>query len=409
MNLERADPSYTAWDNAIVAKSKGREPLTPGNSAGTSSRNQETRANNEVHHSVKAFDSALTHANAHEHDIDPSQRGQDNESFGFWDFIDIINPLQHIPVVSTIYRDLTGDTISAPARIAGGMLYGGPLGFASSIGNAIVEETAGQDVGEIAMAMVFEEETLPESGGTVVASAAASPAGPARAQAGIAEEQPPVTVAAQSSEGNLPRENAGSAAVSQMQANNAALQALLNDMGLASGAVSNPGSPTNKTPQSTTPGALASAQSDGGAQLASAAAIASPPARVTSNTTPSAVNPLAQDQTEPPAERKSIPIDPSRYINTRASTPPSSGAAAATNAVAGKAANISADELKTVTNETAASSDSTGGVERGESDRAAIQASFADRMLEGLERYQSMTQERGALPGLDAGKTPGAI
>jgi hypothetical protein len=29
----------------------------------------------------------------------------------FWDFVDIVNPLQHIPVVNTIYRELTGDTV----------------------------------------------------------------------------------------------------------------------------------------------------------------------------------------------------------------------------------------------------------------------------------------------------------
>ncbi len=27
----------------------------------------------------------------------------------FWDFVDIVNPLQHVPVINTIYRELTGD------------------------------------------------------------------------------------------------------------------------------------------------------------------------------------------------------------------------------------------------------------------------------------------------------------
>src|SRR3954464_5938704 len=35
----------------------------------------------------------------------------------FWDFVDIVNPLQHIPVVSTIYRELTGAGQSGEARI----------------------------------------------------------------------------------------------------------------------------------------------------------------------------------------------------------------------------------------------------------------------------------------------------
>ena len=41
----------------------------------------------------------------------------------FWDFVDIVNPLQHIPVVNTIYRELTGDTIKGVSRVIGGGLY----------------------------------------------------------------------------------------------------------------------------------------------------------------------------------------------------------------------------------------------------------------------------------------------
>jgi hypothetical protein len=41
------------------------------------------------------------------------------DGFGFDDFLDIINPLQHLPPISLVYRELTGDEISAmapPAR-----------------------------------------------------------------------------------------------------------------------------------------------------------------------------------------------------------------------------------------------------------------------------------------------------
>ncbi|TQV79814.1 hypothetical protein [Denitrobaculum tricleocarpae] len=414
MNLERADPSYTAWDNAIVAKSKGRAPSTPGHTAGASSRNQETRANKEVHHSVKAFDGALSHANAHEHAIDPSQRDQDDESFGFWDFIDIINPLQHIPVVSSIYRDLTGDTISAPARIAGGMLYGGPLGFASAIGNAIVEETSGKDVGEIAMAMIFDEEAAPDSGGTAVAAAAARPAGPTDTQ--TQQTQAPAALAAQTSGSQVQRENAGSAAVSQMQANNAALQALLKDMGFASAAASNAPSPGAAAPKGLSQQSADVVSSGKVAQLASAAAGAASPvpsAPVRANvpeSNPVAI-PVTQRQPEPPAERKSIPIDPSRYINSRASTSAAAQAssAAATSAVVNEAASVTANRLQAGAREIAGDSQTADTSRRKESERATIQSSFADRMLEGLDRYQSMTQQRSALPDVAQGKTPGAI
>lgn len=50
------------------------------------------------------------------------------EAFGFGDFVDMINPLQHIPLVNTIYRSLTGDTIKPISRMVGGVAYGGPMG-----------------------------------------------------------------------------------------------------------------------------------------------------------------------------------------------------------------------------------------------------------------------------------------
>lgn len=57
--------------------------------------------------------------------------GEDGFSFG--DIIDIVNPLQHIPVVSNIYRKITGDTIAPAMEIAGGALFGGPIGAIASI------------------------------------------------------------------------------------------------------------------------------------------------------------------------------------------------------------------------------------------------------------------------------------
>lgn len=73
-------------------------------------------------------------------------------AFGFDDFLDIINPLQHIPIVSTLYRELTGDEISAPARIFGGTLFGGPTGFVSAVANTFFDEIAGEDVGASVLA-----------------------------------------------------------------------------------------------------------------------------------------------------------------------------------------------------------------------------------------------------------------
>lgn len=50
----------------------------------------------------------------------------------FRDVLDVVNPLQHIPLIGTLYRKLTGDTIDPAMRIAGGALFGGPIGAIAS-------------------------------------------------------------------------------------------------------------------------------------------------------------------------------------------------------------------------------------------------------------------------------------
>jgi hypothetical protein len=78
--------------------------------------------------------------------------------FSFGDLLDIINPLQHIPVVSTVYRHLTGDKIATPEKIAGDTLYGGVTGFLCSVGDAIFTEATGKSVGDTVYAAVFGED-----------------------------------------------------------------------------------------------------------------------------------------------------------------------------------------------------------------------------------------------------------
>ena len=75
------------------------------------------------------------------------------DGFTFLDFIDIINPLQHIPVVGTLYREMTGDQIDPGSRIAGGTLFGGPIGAVVSLVDVAVEQSSGQDMGEHMMAL----------------------------------------------------------------------------------------------------------------------------------------------------------------------------------------------------------------------------------------------------------------
>ncbi len=83
----------------------------------------------------------------------------ENKSFSFWDILDVINPLQHIPVISTIYRKITGDEMGYAARIAGDTLYSGLFGslisgLVSAVANVFVDSTTGKDIGEHMMASI---------------------------------------------------------------------------------------------------------------------------------------------------------------------------------------------------------------------------------------------------------------
>jgi len=92
----------------------------------------------------------------------------DDDGFSFDDFLDIINPLQHLPVISTIYRHITGDTIKPLEQIAGDTLFGGLTGLASSVANYAFQKVAGESLGDMVYAFVTGED---DSKPTAVASA----------------------------------------------------------------------------------------------------------------------------------------------------------------------------------------------------------------------------------------------
>ncbi len=81
--------------------------------------------------------------------------------------IDVINPLQHIPVISTIYRNITGDEINPLARVAGDALYGGAIGAAVGIVDVAVESKTGKDIGGNVMAMLTDDEKGNDAGDDV--------------------------------------------------------------------------------------------------------------------------------------------------------------------------------------------------------------------------------------------------
>jgi hypothetical protein len=76
------------------------------------------------------------------------------QDFTFDDFLDIINPLQHLPIVSVIYRALTGDQIKPAMRILGDIGYGGPMGFMSSCAQVLFEAIFGDDIGGTVISLI---------------------------------------------------------------------------------------------------------------------------------------------------------------------------------------------------------------------------------------------------------------
>lgn len=86
-------------------------------------------------------------------------RTPEGTELSFHDLIDTLNPLQHIPVVADIYRGLTGDKISPQARIAGGALYGGPVGLVASVASLALAGGSGeQGIGDQLYAALFKPE-----------------------------------------------------------------------------------------------------------------------------------------------------------------------------------------------------------------------------------------------------------
>lgn len=77
-----------------------------------------------------------------------------SEEFGFGDLVDMINPLQHIPLLSSLYRELTGDEIKPIGKIIGGAVFGGPAGAAGGLVNVVIEEETGKDITGNALALV---------------------------------------------------------------------------------------------------------------------------------------------------------------------------------------------------------------------------------------------------------------
>jgi len=73
--------------------------------------------------------------------------------FSFHNLLSIINPLEHLPIIGTIYRAITGTHIGVPERIAGDALYGGLWGAVSGAADAAFEAITGKDFGSTILAL----------------------------------------------------------------------------------------------------------------------------------------------------------------------------------------------------------------------------------------------------------------
>jgi len=68
--------------------------------------------------------------------------------------VDTINPLQHIPGISAAYQAATNDTMNPIASMAGGFLFGGPIGLIAGAASSFLELVTGKTLGQNAMALL---------------------------------------------------------------------------------------------------------------------------------------------------------------------------------------------------------------------------------------------------------------
>ena len=95
---------------------------------------------------------------------------------GMADVVDMINPLQHIPLVSQYYREWTGDDMGYVSQVAGGALWGGGVGVATSFLNLGLTSIMGKSPSD------YIHQFLSTDDVTATATAAVSkPVAPAKA------------------------------------------------------------------------------------------------------------------------------------------------------------------------------------------------------------------------------------
>ncbi|HIJ61624.1 MAG TPA: hypothetical protein HPQ04_02930 [Rhodospirillaceae bacterium] len=100
----------------------------------------------------------------------------------FSDVLDILNPLQHIPVINVVYQAVTGDRQGAASEVLGGVLWGGPIGLVSAMVDLAVEDGTGKTIGAN-VASLFSDPAATEAPATLLAASAAASEEPAQTAA----------------------------------------------------------------------------------------------------------------------------------------------------------------------------------------------------------------------------------
>ncbi len=110
----------------------------------------------------------------------------------FADVLSALNPLQYLPVIGTIYRAMTGDTIPEALRLGGSLLISGlisgPIGIVTTVAMEIAEKVTGIDPDRVGRTLLAEvgvgKPAPPAAAPKPVAPAPAAPAAPAPAATG---------------------------------------------------------------------------------------------------------------------------------------------------------------------------------------------------------------------------------
>ena len=84
--------------------------------------------------------------------VPAGQPAEQHESF-FHHLLDVVNPLQHLPIIGTIYRAITGEKLDAVEKIAGDTLYGGLWGAVVSVADVAFEGLTGKSFEDTAIAL----------------------------------------------------------------------------------------------------------------------------------------------------------------------------------------------------------------------------------------------------------------